>query len=191
MPTYSSSTLIEAALKYPIVLLPHPQPFNFLDRWEQPIWKQIGVYLWSIEHGGGYLVSYVGQTASRGGFGARIWQEYRHWESGRDRPVVPDLYLAGVRRELASPPPGYPQSEILALRPHLRLWLMPLRIPDECVQAERWLVARLCRHPTTRQFLANVRPEAYAPNSAWEVRIEAPPGFRVFGLTLPVPGVGS
>lgn len=174
-------------MKYPIVLIPHRQPFNFVDRWEQPIWKKIGVYLWSIEHRGGYLVSYVGQTSSRGGFDQRIWQEYKHWESGRDRPVDPDLYLSGVRRELSSPPGGYPLSELLALRPHLRLWLMPLFGADECVQAERWLVAQLCGHPTTRQFLANVAPDSYCPNPAWEVRLEAPPEFRVFGLTLPAP----
>jgi hypothetical protein len=167
--------------------MPHPKPFNFIDRWEEPIWKKIGVYLWSIEHRGDYLVSYVGQTSARGGFDARIWQEYKFWESGRDRPVDTQLYLDGRRRELPHRPADYPLGEIIALKPHLRLWLMPLFHEDECVQAERWLVSQLCRPAATRQFLANVDPDGYCADPNWSVRIEAPPEFRVFGLTVPPP----
>jgi hypothetical protein len=32
---------------------------------------------------------------------------------------------------------------------------MPLETQEQCDQAERWLVAELCKHPMTRQFLAN------------------------------------
>jgi hypothetical protein len=64
---------------------------------------------------------------------------------------------------------------------------MPLQTRAECTQAERWLVAELCKHPLTRQFLANRKPESkrYRPDPTWPVRIEAPPSFRVVGLTAP------
>ncbi|GEM_PF-5577969 len=175
---------------HPIVLMPHAQPFNFIDKWAHPIWRKIGVYLWSIEHRDGYLASYVGQTSSRGGFDQRIWQEYKHWESGGDRPVDCGLYVRGLRRELAVRPADYPMGEIIALKGCIRLWLMPLFSAEECVQAERWLVSQLCRGDVTRQFLANVAPDSYGPDTSWPVRIDAPPEFRVFGLTLPAPDPG-
>ena len=69
--------------------------------------------------------------------------------------------------------------------PLYRLWLMPLEAQDQCDQAERWLVAELCKDPVTRQFLANRNPERYRPDPNWPVEIDAPPTFRVIGLTAP------
>jgi hypothetical protein len=50
----------------PLILRPHPEPFNFIDKWSHPLWKRCGVYLWSIEHRGAYLVSYAGQRILAG-----------------------------------------------------------------------------------------------------------------------------
>jgi hypothetical protein len=103
-----------------------------------------------------------------------------------------EQWKLGVRVELPKPPPpGHTQREIAELSPLIRLWLMPLHSQDECDQAERWLVAELCKHPLTRQFLANRDPEEYRPDPNWPVRIDAPPSFCVFGLTVPAASLES
>jgi hypothetical protein len=171
-----------------LVLRPNAEPFNFTNKWRDPLWKQRGVYLWSIEHGDAYLASYAGQCfKGSSNFGIRISQEFMWWKSGQDWPVDIEQWKRGVRVELPKPPPsGHTAHEVAELSPLIRLWLMPLATQDECNQAERWLVAALCKHPVTRQFLANRNPERYGPDPTWPVRIDAPPSFRVFGLTAPV-----
>ena len=172
----------------PLVLLPNAEPFNFTSKWRDPLWKRRGVYLWSIEHGDGYLASYVGQCfKGSSNFDMRIWQEFKWWKSGQDWPVNIDQWKQGVRIELPKPPPeGHTAREVAELSPLLRLWLMPLATQKECDQAERWLVAELCKHPVTRQFLANRNPERYRPDPTWTVRIDAPQSFCIYGLTVPV-----
>jgi hypothetical protein len=171
----------------PLILRPHPEPFNFIDKWSHPLWKRCGVYLWSIEHRGAYLASYPGQCfGTTRNFDCRIWEEFKWWKSGQDWPVDIEQYKRGVRIELPKPPPpGHTEREVGELMPLIRLWLMPLQTKDECDQAENWLVAELCKHPLTRQFLANRKPERYRPDSSWPVRIEASQSFRVLGLTVP------
>lgn len=170
----------------PLVLRPHCEPFNFVDKWSHPLWKRQGVYLWSIEHQGVYLASYVGQTSgSSSNFDRRIWQEFNWWKSGRDYPVDIEEYKAGRRRELAVRPDGHLERELAELKPILRLWLMPLESKAECDQAERWLVAELCKDAVARQFLANRNPERYQPDPRWPVQIQAGPTFRIIGLTIP------
>ena len=171
----------------PLILRPHPEPFNFIDKWSHPLWKQRGVYLWSIAHSGAYLASYAGQCVNGGSnFDVRIWQEFKWWKSGQDWPVDIEKWKRGVRVELSKPPPmGHTEREIAELTPLIRLWLMPLNTKEECDQSERWLVAELCKHPLTRQFLANRNPDRYRPDRNWPVEIEAPQSFRVIGLTSP------
>ena len=177
----------------PLILRPNPDPFNFIDKWRDPIWKRPGVYLWSIEHGNAHLVSYAGQTfRGSSNFETRIWQEFTWWKSGKDWPVDIEQWKRGVRVELPRPAPaGHATREIEVLSPLIRLWLMPLDTQPQCDQAERWLVAELCKHSITRQFLANRNPQRYRPDPCWPVRVEAPPSFRVFGLTVPATTVGA
>ncbi len=149
------------------------------------------MYLWSIEHRGAYLASYPGQCVKgASNFDKRIWQEFKWWESGKDCPVDIEKWKRGERIELPKPPPpGHTEREVAELKPLIRLWLMPLQTQDECNQAEKWLVADLCKHPLTRQFLANRNPEGYRPDSTWPVRIEAPASFRLIGLTVPATAI--
>jgi len=174
----------------PLVLRPNPEPYNFIDKWRDPLWKRCGVYLWSIEHRDGYLASYAGQCfGGSTNFEIRIGQEFKWWKSGKDRPVDIDQWKRGVRVELPMPPPpGHTAREIVELKPLIRLWLIPLATQVECNQAERWLVAELCKHPMTRQFLSNQKPESgrYRPDLTWPVRIDAPSSFQIFGLTAPI-----
>ena len=108
------------------------------------------------------------------------------WESGQDWPVDVEQWKRGVRVEIPKrPPAGHIQRELAELMPLIHLWLLPLSTQDECNQAERWLVAELCKHPLTRQFLANRRPERYRPAPAWPVQVDGPPSFAVIGLTVP------
>lgn len=172
----------------PLVLRPCPEPFTFTEKWVDSYWNQRGVYIWTIEHRGSYLASYAGQCF-RGGsnFDSRIWQEYRWWKSGEDWPVDVDQYKQGVRVELPKPQSSeHTEREVSELAPLFRLWLIPLLTQDECNQAERWVVAQLCNHPITRQFLANRNPEGYRPLPDWPVQIDASPAFRVLGLNVPV-----
>jgi hypothetical protein len=62
---------------------------------------------------------------------------------------------------------------------------MPLSTQAECDQAKRWLVTKLCKHPLTRQFMANRNAERHRPDPNWPVRMDAPSSFRVIGLTTP------
>lgn len=39
----------------------------------------------------------------------------------------------------------------------------------------------------TRQFLSNKNPHSYGPDPMWDVQIDAPPQFQVFGLTVSIP----
>lgn len=168
-----------------IVLRPHDQPFDFQHKWSHPLWKRCGVYLWTIDYRGAYLASYAGMTfGGTQNFDGRIWQEYKHWKAGKDYPVDIEAYLSGRRVELASPPQGHLERELAAITPALRWWLMPLDSAEDCAQAEKWLVHRLCGDEVSRQFLANRNPGSYVPDPAREVVIEAPPSFRVVGLTV-------
>ncbi len=170
-----------------LVLRPQPQPFNFIDKWSDPLWKRCGVYLWTIEYRGAYLASYAGQCFKGGSnFDIRIWQELKWWKSGQDWPVDIEQYKQGRRVELAMRPEGHTTREFAELMPLFRIWLMALDTKSECDQAERWLVAQLCKHPLTRQFLANRTPERYQPDPNWCVQFDAPASFRVFGLTTDV-----
>jgi hypothetical protein len=63
---------------------------------------------------------------------------------------------------------------------------MPLATQEECDQAERWLVAELCKHRVTTQFLANRNAQRYRPDQTWPVLLDAPPSFRIYGSTIPV-----
>ena len=170
----------------PLVLQPDPQPYNFIDKWCEPIWKQRGVYLWSMEHQDAYLVSYVGQTfKGKSNFETRIWQEFKWWKSGQDWPVDIEKWKCGVRIELPKPQPAeHTEREIEELMPLIRLGFIPLETQAECNQAERWLVAELCKHALTRQFLANRNPKRYAPDPDWPVQVEPSPSFQIIGLTV-------
>jgi hypothetical protein len=169
----------------PIVLRPHVEPLNFIDKWSHPVWKRCGVYLWSIDYRGAFLVSYVGKTfGSSTNFEKRIWREYKRWRQGNEDPVDIEAYIAGRRHELSSPSGGHLQRELSELLPILRLWLMPLDNSAECHQAERWIVAQLCQDAVSRQFLVNRKPHTYRPDPRWPVRIEATPAFRIVGLTI-------
>lgn len=117
-----------------LILRPHPEPFDFTAKWSQPIWNQGGIYLWSIRHQNGYLVSYVGQTTF---FSRRIWdQEYKRWKKGLDVHVDIDQWKAGRRIELHNSPAGHIQREIKELTPLIRLWLIPLNVVEEYTPAE-------------------------------------------------------
>lgn len=173
------------AERAPIVLRPHDEPFNFLDRWTHPVWQLCGVYLWSIPYCGAHLVGYVGQVFGRSRcFETRIWEELKRWEQGKDHAVDIDEFMKGRRRELSERPDGHLRRELAELKRVLRLWLMPLSTNAQCNQAERWLVAQLCKDPVTRQFLGNRNPGRYCPNPQWEVQIQAPASFQIVGLTV-------
>src|SRR3954453_8073849 len=100
-----------------LILRPPPEPFDFIDKWSHPLWKRCGVYLWSIEHRGAYLVSYAGQCVKgASNFDKRIWQEFKWWESGQDWPVDIEQWTRGVRLVLPKPvPPDHTQREIAEL----------------------------------------------------------------------------
>ena len=168
----------------PIVLRPNG-PFNFVDKWSDPIWRRCGIYLWTIEYRNAYLASYVGKVfGSSRDFDCRIWEEFKRWKRGGDRPVDVAAWKGGRRRELLSTSDEHLQQELVELAPLVRLWLMPLHSDATCVQAERWVVAELCKDPVSRQFLSNCNPESYRPDPGQHVRLEAPPEFRVISLTV-------
>src|SRR5207237_270089 len=133
-----------------------------------PVWKRCGVYLWSIPYRGAFLASYPGQCRGAGrNFDRRIWEEYKWWKKGCDHALDIEQYKMGRRCEIGSYPAGHLERELSELTPILRLWLMPLDVEEEFDQAERWLVAELCKTALTRQFLANRNPESYKPDPSW------------------------
>jgi hypothetical protein len=54
-----------------------------------------GVYLWTFEHDGGYLVNYIGKTSRN--FAVRFREE-RDYELGQKLKVDVDLLLQGIRK---------------------------------------------------------------------------------------------
>jgi hypothetical protein len=171
----------------PIILRPQPEPFNFTDKWNDPLWRKCGVYLWSVHYPTCFLTSYVGRTFGKStNFSKRIWQEHNRWRKGKDYAVDIEKYKVGLRCELSVRPEGHLATELAELLPVQRLWLFELPTKAECIQVERWVVNQLCKTPLTRQFLANRQPDGkrYQPDPGWPVRIDDSPAFRIAGLTL-------
>lgn len=168
-----------------ILAIPHPHPFNFIDKWSEPVWKKCGVYLWSIPFRGVYLASYVGKTwGSSTNFDARIWAEYKRWKSGLDYPIDVSAYLKGTRVELACHTPGSVERELAELEPHLRLWLIPILDEQSTALLEKWMVWKLVQDPVAGPFLANKNTAAYRPDFTIPVEFDASPQFQIVGLNV-------
>jgi hypothetical protein len=100
----------------PIIPLTFFGPFTydaqpgFQRVFEAALAQDYGLYLWTIEYEGGYLVNYVGETERT--FAIRI-QEGRAWSYGKKydkdvkpksrRVVDPDLFVLGQRRVISTP----------------------------------------------------------------------------------------
>jgi hypothetical protein len=104
----------------------HPTPFTFekLDGytrlWDAPaeLRKVIGVYLWTIEQPGGYMVNYAGMTASKSNYGleGRIWAEYKDCRSGNGEPLDIDAFTSGQRVSLEEVPPDHARTQFETLQ---------------------------------------------------------------------------
>ncbi len=102
-----------------------PTPFTFEDvagftrLWDAPaeLRQSMGVYLWTIEQPGGYLVNYVGMAAAQYGLEGRIWSEYKDWESGGCVELLDlEKFKTGQRVRLDEVPPDYARIQFETLR---------------------------------------------------------------------------
>jgi hypothetical protein len=111
-----------------------------------------GVYLWCIEHGGAYLVNYVGKGDGRGGIAGRVSVEWRDFRNGRYWwPVRLDAFRGGCQIEASDSKEREVARQVQGLGPAFRI-IVSKRIDGNCRRCENELVYRLRKDDTQSSF---------------------------------------
>lgn len=168
-------------------------PFTFvpcadeLCVFNQSLAQQPGIYLWTIAHGDGYLINYVGQ-ASKQTMHKRLAQGVQYVLSGQDYWANLDKFEAGVREVEPKIPiqqflGEYDQrsGEIIRLLRLYQVFLSP-HAGNVCStkQIESLLIDRLRQGDgPVASFLANERIGTLPP---MDVRVAFQTPCRLYGL---------
>ena len=111
-----------------------------------------GVYLWTIEHDGGYLVHYVGKTVRP--FSSRFREHAKWHEGGRD--ILDPEFFAKLEKWSVEQPS---RETIVRFFSLYRVFLGPIAVDDEVlVNIEHAIIHKLLSaDEKCKRFLGNTR----------------------------------